>query len=337
MRTLLLVAAQAIVASAVAAASDPNAKAALARRQSATYNWIGLVNCWTNPSSGARSELDFFNEKPSSFGSATPDARSVTSSNQNYVWEKGGSFAYGDQSDTDFKFSLDDDVKSQAAGAQVGSGSAGNTDYVIFKDKGTTLYEQPPYGCQIFYYAVPKDQAGSASGGSAWSASAAPSGPIESATPSSSPTSTSTSASETPTTSEASTASSTGSSVPSPTAAPENPTSTTAGSPAAAATQSSSPSTSAAPAAGASSSGLSSSASVGVGVGVGIGGAALLAAIGFLLWRHRGQRKENQALQNRVRGLEPGIENMGPAEKHGIDQSYHGRPPGIANGAARYS
>ena len=315
MRTLLLVAAQAIASLGVVAVASPDPRAALAERQSSTYNWIGLVNCWTNPAQGARSELDFFNDKPSSFGSATPDARTVTSSNQNYVWENGGSFTYGDQSDTKFTFSLNDNVKSQSAGAQVGAGNAGNTDYVIFKDKGTTLYSQPPYGCQVFYYAVPKAQAGSASGGSASTAASTTTGAAS--------------------TSGASAASSATSNVPSPTAAPENPTSATPGSPAATATPSSS-SPSSAPASGSSSSGLSQSATVGVGVGVGIGGAALLAAIGFLLWRYRGQRKENQALQNRVRGLEPGIENMGPREKQGIE-SYHARPPGIDNNAARYS
>ena len=251
----------------------------------AKYKYIAFTNCWTNPAQGARSELDFFSSAPATFGNAKPGASTVLSSSSNYQWEKGSNgVAYGDDSSTKFEFTIEAGGQAEDEGAKVGVASAGSVKYTVFKDKGKTLYSDPPYGCQVFYHAVP-DSASSAS-------SAAP------ASKTARPSSTS--------------------------GAPAAATTTTPGGSVAAASATPSASATAAPPPDPqSSSGLSQGASIGVGVGVGIGGAALLGAFLFFLLRYLSQRRatrarglepgieqyEKQGIDESYRARPPGIQS----------------------------
>ena len=252
------------------------AAATTAAAATAKYNYIAFANCWTNPAQGARSELDFFTDRPATFGNAKPDANVTVRDGQNYVWENGGSYAYGDDKSTRFTFTVDNGNHDKTAGTQVGTAQAGSVQYVVLKEDGRTLYSDPPYSCPVFYYAVPKDSAAASSA----LASAASSTATASAT------------------SASASATSTGTGAPSPSPAP---TGTDLGA-AASATASSAP----------ASSGLSQSAQVGVGVGVGVGGAALLAVAAFFLLRRRMMRNANRGAEPGIENMsgKHGIENM---------------------------
>lgn len=75
-------------------------KSYIAEKRANSDSYAFLVNCWaspgyastlcefsdfSNPIDSARSEVDFFTEYPSDFGSATPDHSSIVLNNENYV------------------------------------------------------------------------------------------------------------------------------------------------------------------------------------------------------------------------------------------------------------
>ena len=113
-----------------------------------------LTNCWTDPSDGARSEVDFFKTDPSNLGSATPDNISIASDGSNTEWESGGSVAVGDDTFT-WVFPAGEGAKDQPDGAEVGSASlASGAQFTIIKESGQVVYTDGDFTCYTFYGAI---------------------------------------------------------------------------------------------------------------------------------------------------------------------------------------
>lgn len=114
-----------------------------------------LTNCWTDPSDGARSEVDLFKTYPANFGTATPDTIGVASDGYNTEWESGGSVPVGSSDTFSWVFPAGEGAKDQPNGSEVGNASlASGAKFTIIKESGQTLYVDGEYTCYTFYGAI---------------------------------------------------------------------------------------------------------------------------------------------------------------------------------------
>ena len=156
MRFNLLAATLALLPAVFAAPADPAPASTQASVKALSRAY--LVNCYTDPVDGTRSEVNFFKQAPlKTFGHATPNYISVVSDGINEVWENNGgstSTAVGSTSAT-FAWTInytEDSISSVPPGFEVGTATLSTGQkFALFKGDLELLRTEgtdPTFSCK---------------------------------------------------------------------------------------------------------------------------------------------------------------------------------------------